>query len=696
MTSIPLRSRPIALRRRLIVWGVGLASLTSWALIFVTPFTSAESALNFSVGESATVEVLAPRPLSFPSPLLTTKAREQAENAVPTVYDPPDARVARQQVLRLRDILDFVNTIRADSLASPDQKASDLRALTEVTLAPEITTAIITFSEAQWQSTQTEALSVLEQIMRNAVRADQVEEARRLVPARVGLDLNEDQAQVVVAFVRELIAPNSLYNAEATQANRQAAAEAIGVVYRTVVTGQAIIERGRVITEEDLETLTALGLLQTNNQFNKTASALLLVVVAFTLLTIYILRFNLGIGTSIKQAVLLGILTNGFLLAAKLMVPGHTILPFLFPAAALAMLLTVIVDSHFAVIVAVAMSMLVAYIGDNDLELATYTALGSIFAVLTLGRAERVSQFFWAGLAGAVANASIVVAFRLTTPNIDSLGIAQLLIASLINGGVSASLTLGGFFLLGGVFDITTHLQLIELARPDHPMLRFILRSAPGTYQHSLQVANLAEQAAERIGANALLIRVGALYHDAGKAQHPEYFVENQLDGVNPHEGLDPYISAGIIIAHVTDGMKMAATHRLPSRIRAFISEHHGTLKTSYQYQRAVQAAGGDSSKVDATKFAYPGPRPSSKETAILMLADGCEAKARSDRPRSEEDIDRIVKFVIDDRMAKAQLDDTDLTLYDLQLIRASFVSTLKGVFHPRIQYPEEKAEGSK
>jgi putative nucleotidyltransferase with HDIG domain len=256
---------------------------------------------------------------------------------------------------------------------------------------------------------------------------------------------------------------------------------------------------------------------------------------------------------------------------------------------------------------------------------------------------------------------------------------------------VSASLTLVGFFLLGGLFDITTSLQLIELARPDHPLLQFILRNAPGTYQHSLQVANLAEQAAERIGANAMLIRVGALYHDCGKALHPQYFVENQLDGVNIHESLDPYASAEIIVGHVRDGVTMARRHRLPSRIRAFVNEHHGTLKTSYQYKRALDAAGNDPSKVDESKFTYPGPRPQSKETALMMLADGCEAKARSDRPGSEEDLTRIVKSVIDDRMAKGQLDDTGLTLRDLQLVCESFVNTLKGMFHPRLQYPEEK-----
>jgi cyclic-di-AMP phosphodiesterase PgpH len=245
---------------------------------------------------------------------------------------------------------------------------------------------------------------------------------------------------------------------------------------------------------------------------------------------------------------------------------------------------------------------------------------------------------------------------------------------------------------LGNVFDITTSLQLIELSRPDHPLLQFVLREAPGTYQHSLQVSNLAEQAGERICANTLLIRVGALYHDIGKALHPQYFIENQLSSAaNVHNSLDPYTSAGIILGHVNDGLELARRHRLPTRIRAFIAEHHGTLKTFFQYKRALEAAGNDPSLVDEGRFFYPGPRPQSKETALLMLADGCEAKTRADHPANEDDLDRIVKAVIDDRLARGQLDDTDLTVRDLQAVRASFVTTLKGMFHSRLRYPEEK-----
>jgi hypothetical protein len=248
-----------------------------------------------------------------------------------------------------------------------------------------------------------------------------------------------------------------------------------------------------------------------------------------------------------------------------------------------------------------------------------------------------------------------------------------------------------GALVLGGFFDVTTGVQLLELARPNHPLLQFILRQAPGTYQHSLQVANLAEQAAERLGANPMLTRVGALYHDCGKALYPENFIENQADGDNIHDRLEPLESAQLIIQHVADGLALARRYRLPRRVAAFIAEHHGTMLTIYQYRRAVEAAGGDEAAVNEADYRYPGPRPQSVETALLLLADGCEAKMRADRPRTEEDVDRLVKQVIDQRLALGQLDDCPLTMQDLQAVRESFVATLKGAFHGRLQYPEEK-----
>lgn len=679
------------LGRVIAVWAIALLFLALAIVIVTLPFADGSAGVDLSVGQSATQDLLAPRPISYFSLVLTNRAQSEAALAVPDVFDPPDARVGRQQVLLLRDILDFITSVRSDTFANLGQRRADLLAVQGIHLSEDTANQILNFDAQAWTLVQEEALAVLEQIMRGVVRADQMSDVRRAVPARVSVSLSEAQAAVVTALVTDLLAANSFYNDAATEAAREAARAAVEPIQKQIVSGQAIVVRGQVVKAEDLEALQALGLMEPAATWREPASGALITFVTFVLLALYIWRFSPRFGRTPRQVLLLGVLFVVFLAAAQLMVPGRTVLPFLFPGPALAMLLTVLASPQLAITAVVALAALVGYLGGNNLELAVFVALGSIIATAAVGRGERVNQFFWAGLAAALANVGVLVAFSLQDPNIDPLGLAQLIGAGVLNGAVSASLTLAGFFILGGLFDVTTSLQLIELTRPDHPLLRFILRNAPGTYQHSLQVANLAEQAAERIGANAMLTRVGALYHDAGKALHPQFFVENQLDGGNVHDLLEPAESARIIIGHVRDGMELGRRHRLPTAVRAFITEHHGSLRTMYQYMRAVQAAGGDASQVNSALYTYPGPRPQSRETALLMLADGCEAKARSDRPKEVADLDRIVKGVIDDRLASGQLDDTALTLQDLQLIRESFVSTLKGIFHPRLQYPEER-----
>jgi putative nucleotidyltransferase with HDIG domain len=334
---------------------------------------------------------------------------------------------------------------------------------------------------------------------------------------------------------------------------------------------------------------------------------------------------------------------------------------------------------------------------NGSLEIATYITAGGLVAILTLNRAEHLNTFFWAGLYVTLANLLVLFTFRLPEGGLDPVGLVQLLGAAIINGVLSASLTLIGLFLMGNMFDVTTSVQLLELARPTHPLLNDLLHKAPGTYHHTLMVSNLAEQAAERIGANSLLTRIGAYYHDVGKTVRPYMFVENQIEGANVHDQFEPRTSAEIIISHVTEGVKLAKKYHLPSRVRAFIPEHHGTMRVSFLYQKAVAQSANGATGVDESAFRYPGPRPQSKETALLMLADGCEAAVRANRPESPDQLDEIIRKVIADRIAWNQLDECPLTLAELEKVRASFVATLQGVYHPRLRYPEpdEKAKAA-
>jgi len=291
------------------------------------------------------------------------------------------------------------------------------------------------------------------------------------------------------------------------------------------------------------------------------------------------------------------------------------------------------------------------------------------------------------GLLIALGNIVVVGAFYNTDFSMSAdLSIGSLLLYCFLNGILSAVVAIGVLYLVSVIFNYPTAVKLLELSQPNHPLLQRLLREAPGTYQHSLQVANLSEQAANAIGANDDLVRVAALYHDIGKMANPAFFTENQVEGINPHDVLnDPARSADIIISHVTDGERIARQYRLPSRVRDFILEHHGTQILHF-YQMALEQA-DDDEVVDEEQFTYPGPKPQSKETAILMLADTCEATVRARKPTRKPEILEIVQQSIEGKIKAGQLDESGLTLNDLKTIKRVFVDMLQGIFHPRISY---------
>jgi hypothetical protein len=357
----------------------------------------------------------------------------------------------------------------------------------------------------------------------------------------------------------------------------------------------------------------------------------------------------------------------------------------------LGLLIATLFGVEAGVVLSIIIALLVPYNMPNALDLTPYYLLSSLTGVLVLGNARRVWTFFRAGMAVAGAGMAMLLAFRVPCTVMDAVALLQLAGAAIFSGLAASSIALLLQYFLAQTLGLTTALQLIEISRPDFPLLQFFLRNAPGTYQHSLQVANLAEQAAELIGADALLTRVGALFHDVGKAMNPTFFIENQPQGeMNTHEDISPAESAQTIIAHVPDGVALARKHRLPRRIDDFILEHHGTMLTRYQYTQALKDVDGDKSKVDEKNFHYPGPRPHSRETALLMIADGSEARARAERPQNEEAIRGIVLSTIEQAQKQGQLDETQLTLRDLSVITEAFVNILRGTHHPRISYPKE------
>jgi putative nucleotidyltransferase with HDIG domain len=366
---------------------------------------------------------------------------------------------------------------------------------------------------------------------------------------------------------------------------------------------------------------------------------------------------------------------------------GRPTLPFFLPTAAIAMLLAVLLDASIATIVMAFVAVIGGAVNGASLEFATYTFLGGMAGIVTVGKGDRLQAFLQAAVAVFIVNGLVVSVFSLLGAR-DLRGILELGFASAASAAGSGIAAVGSFAVLGSVFGILTVFQLLELANPSQPLLRRLLVETPGTYHHSLMVGNLAERAAEAIGADPLVTRVAAYYHDIGKLANPLAFIENQAGGDNIHDQLEPEVSAGILKQHVVDGIDLAYKARLPKALIAYIPQHHGTAIMSYFYARARELAGPDG-VADERKFRHSGPKPQSREAALIMLADGVEASVRSLASRDEAAIRAMVTRIIEERTTDGQFDECDLTMRDLEQIREAFVEQLLAMYHTRIAYPQ-------
>ncbi len=675
---------------RVLLIGLLFVTLSSLILVFPIPLTGASDQLQ--AGDVAQRDVLAPQRITYVSQIQTENARDRAEASISEIYDPPDTHIARQQVARAREIFDYLESVRADNYASPDEKRQLISAVDDLTLGDGVLDILLSADNETWSEIKTETIAVLDQAMRAEIRPNQLPAARRRVPTLLDLDVSDRAATAIIAIVNNLIQANTFVNEQRTSEDRQSARESVQPVVVTYEQNQRILRAGDLVGQGDIEALEALGLQEPAFEPADLLSDIAFVALIGLVIGLYILRFQPSFLERPRYLWLLFFLLLLFVGLIRLMVPGHTVLPYLFPMAAFSIMVAVLIDVQLSILTTILTGLIIGYIADGSWDLATYAVMGGLVGVFGLGRVERVNRLLWAGFYVSLTNVAVVLILNAPGNNLDSTGLLQLVVAGVGNGVFSASLALIGFFLAGNLLGITTSLQLQELARPTQPLLRQLLLRAPGTYHHSLMVSNLAEQAAESIGADALLTRVGAYYHDVGKTVRPYFFVENQMEGINVQDRLDPRTSAQIIISHVKDGLDLAKKNGVPRDVRAFIPEHQGTGLIKYFYHQALEQA-DDPGLVDEDDFRYPGPKPQSRETAIVMLADSCEAAVRAANPGSVDEIDKIVRRIISEKLTSGELDECDLTTRNLDQIRSAFVEMLHGVFHPRVKYPEDVKE---
>ncbi len=648
---------------------------------------------DLDVGEVAPQNILAPQQFEYVSEIQTEAEQERAARAVSTIYTRPDPKVAKQQVDHLRDIFDYLDAIRSDPYGSLSEKSEWIAAIPDISLSDISIDQILIMNDEAWAEIRQDALGVLNQAMRGEIKENQVLATRRQLPTLVPLDVPDEYAALIVDMTEDLIKSNTFPDEPRTAAERQAAIEAVEPVTVKIEQNESIVSAGEIVGPGEKEALDVLRSLQQPERswVEELIIPVLLILLITLLVGIYLVQYVPHIVKDSKRLIVLASLLLIFIVLAKFMIPSPGV-AYLYPVAALTMIVATVIDTQLSFILTTILAFLSGFLAAESGEVVViYLILSGWTGAFALSQSQRVNELLWACVYVGVVNTGILLVFNYSLIRFDPSGVL-LLLTGMLNAIFALSVALISLFIIGNVVGITTPLQLLDMGRPTHPLQRQLLLKAPGSYQHSLMVGNLAEQAAERIGADALLVRVMAYFHDIGKIQRPYFFIENQREGVvNVHEKLDPQISAQIIISHVKDGLELARKYRLPKVVRDGIAQHHGTSLVRYFYHQAAKAAEEKNAQVDEGHFRYPGPIPQTRENGILMLADVSETTVRALKPNSAEEIDNIVSQAINDKLNTGQLNECDLTIADLHKIRTAFVDILQGVHHPRIKYPDQK-----
>jgi len=633
-------------------------------------------------GDLSPETIRAPHTTTYVDEEATQQLRRRAEQWVAPVYvvQPQAIAHAENEVERL-----FV------ALAAPDARAETLQEL-----LPDVSREALVWARAQPADKLTTLTEPAREIVREVMSRPISEERAQVEAARAAaaeasrkLALAEPARELVAGVARRVLGPNLGHDAQATEAARRAARRAVRPVEKTVVAGEIILREGEIAVPHHIDALRALGLLSPAPDPWQMASVVALCALVVLAIAAFLRRQQPEVYSDNRRLLLVALIAALGLLAVNLVNlrgPRAELLSMLSVTASV-MIIAALVGTRVALIVAVVESLLVGVMAQGQLSLAVLTFGSSLAGLLLAGHIWPPSRLVGASVLLAAVNVALVLLVNQIAGGDHILNQAW---HSLLYGLGAPALAVGGIFLLQRPFDITTHLRLLELANPNEPLLRRMLVEAPGSYSDSFLVANLAEAAAEAVGADPLLARVASYYHDIGKLRRPYLFSENQsLLGIgNVHEQLTPSLSSLVITSHVKDGVELAREYRLPGVIRDMVAQHHGTSLVSFFYHQARSEPGGEALAEES--FRYPGPKPQTKEAAIIMLADSAFAAVWSLPDKSPARVEAVVRQIARERLEDGQLDECPLTLRDLSAITDAFLRLLKSIiFHTRVEYPQ-------
>lgn len=550
-----------------------------------------------------------------------------------------------------------------------------------IKLAKEDIITCIMAEHSEIELLQQELIKIIENILEAGIKQENIYEARSILREGVrNLPISNELKILGGNIGSNVITANMLYDHVATEAEREkAAAMAEHIIYKK---GQYIVQAGEPITENQLEVLKELGIIKDNAADTSLLVGMGLVVFIILLVTgLYFVCFDRDVVQSPHNLLMISTIMI-FVLVTSYAISHFNM--YLMPTAMAGMLITILLKAESAAIINTAMAVLMSILLEGNLGIGIMSICGGMVGIYILDNPEQRNTIVLSGIGVGIANAISIVGIDLMGTTTYNTTLMTVLYG--IGGGfLSGVLTVGTLPVWENLFKVITPLKLVELSNPNQPVLKRLLMEAPGTYHHSVIVANLAETAADSIGANSLLARVGAYYHDLGKLKRPYFFKENQLSGDNPHDKLNPTLSTHVITMHTKDGIDIAKQYKVPEKVQAFIVEHHGTTAVRYFYHKAKS----QDESVKLEDFRYSGPKPQSRETAIVMMADTVEAAVRSMTEPTPAKIEGFIRKLIREKLEDGQFDECPLTLSDLNTIANSFSSVVTGIIHERIEYPD-------
>lgn len=643
--------------------------------------------VSLQIGQVSDRDVIAPRTVSYVDATKTKKLEMEVMASVVNVYD-MDISVMTKAEEEVGAIFRSTQMVQADTTLNTEQKLQKLTQALPANLSSTVVTSLIQLDESELVKTEDYTKSILRKYLQRGIRDDDFDIARKQVVLEAEeLGLDKTAETVVAGIAQTLIRPNFILNVRETDKRKQSALANIEPVRETVKKGQVLVRRGDVVTGEQIHVMEELGLYAGNVSEVRILGLTVFVLLIMGISLGYLYKFSCQVYENDRYLVLMGLIVLVTMLIAKV---AHYYSDFAAPIAAGALLTAILVNTRVGLLISIIMAMFFGVIVENDLRAVTAALVSGMAGVYSVTKMAHGYSLTKAGVWIAIVNFLAIA----STGLIEQLDSAELLFQCMLgafSGITAAVITTGLLPYLEHAFNITTPIKLLDMAKPNHPLLQRLLLDAPGTYHHSVLVGNLAETAAVTVGADPVVVRVGAYYHDIGKIKRPYFFIENQVGCENPHDKIAPSLSTLIVTSHIKDGLDLCRDYKLPQVITDIVEQHHGTTLVSYFYKRATENEHGEC--VIEADFRYEGPTPQTKEAALIMLADACEAAVRSISKPNVNRIEATVRKIIRERLQDGQLDECNLTLKDLKIIGDVFIRLLSSMFHTRIEYPEALKE---